>query len=850
MSLLRRNIRFARPVQIMRLSLFLFLIGTLGLVSCSQLMFWRSVSKEEIRNAEEQLIQRIEALLESDPEIDPGNYHDNRVAFERALAAYIAITGKRDRSIIHVDYKGANVIIPVRRIGYYDDLVEGLLADTVGTIWRNVGPVFRDEIIDITTIKRREGYVVAALFSDSIAFFPINDYKSTSSVLHFPRENIKNIRSQKPAGIIDRDSDNKYYFLTTHLDTVFKIDALDSNELAVEYEYPVALSPVAGRSYFLYNREGITHAFSVRDIADDDRTIVLDNRGFLYLKANEDESIIWRSDRSWGDRLFRLEDKKFAVSHPYDNRFMLFEVQPERIDYKGLSPRFHGRVGAITGIMLAGRNGYLASITTEKRNASRYSQLHFVPEEFVRWHDPETISQPVFPDYDSRLVIADNIGDIFDRAHIERNLSQVVWNNIYETMFRYNAIGDLEHNLAASISSDENQRQWTVQLKPDVRFSDGTYLSAEIVRDAWMRNFDVCEKKGCTLRWLSINIDDIRIIDNHTFEIHLDRALPNFPEHLTAPCFQVAKESDQGQWLIGTGPYIITDADRPQSPRSVVSIRNPFFHGGLPMFEEVIFIDRRANIIDYLVDRSDAGALLRNPRAIDFFRGIDDYREVKAKNESIYFLALNPGSPRLRSLDSRKRIVNAFERQAVVTVVTEARSELAVSFFKNPESYEKTVFPRSTLPGGNSLRIYYTRQDPVAEQIALRFAVRLQQEGIAAQSPTGLSMERLQQIRAAGQYDILIDSFLPRFSSDVYNMYDLLQRGYLFDEYLNQKADTLLVTEGDETILEIEQYLVDQRYLYTLIRTSLYAIVPRELNDIEYLDLLTLDLSRAWFPNQ
>jgi len=827
--------------------LFLLCFGTLGLISCSQLMFWKSVSKEEIRQAEEYLVETIDALVEIDPADDPEKYHENRVVFERALAAYLAATGKHDRSLVHIDYRGANILIPVRRIGYHDDFVEVILADTVSQMWQSVGPVFRDDIVDITVIQENESYFVATLFPDSLAAFSINDPESTLLIFNIPSDYRGDIRSQKPAGMIERDNNNKLYFITTHLNTACK---LDINEHPVEYEYPIAISPVAGMPYFSYGHEGINNIFAVRKIADDDRTILLDNRGFLYLKSNDDDTFIWRSERSWGDRLFRVDDNRFAVSHPYENLFVLFEVQPDRIDVKGVSPRFYGSIGAVAGIVLADRKGFLVSITTGKQSVNRYSRLYFVPEDFIRWRDPEVIPQPLFPDYDSHFVVADNIGYIFDRAYIEGNLSQVAWNNIYETLMRYSSDGEPEYNLATSITSDEDRRQWTVHLKPDIRFSNGTYLSSGIVRSSWKRNFEECSKNVCPLNWLSENIENIQIVDDLTFIIYLDRSLPNFLEHLTAPCFQIAKESDTSRWPLGTGPYVITDTDRPHSPRSVSGSRNPFYHGGLPPFVEVIFIERRTNIIDYLVNRVDAGALVRNPRVVDFFGGIDDFKELKAGNRAIYFLALNPGSPRLRSGDSRDRIINAFERQAVETVVTEARSELAVSFFNKIEIHEREVRNSSTLPGENSLRMYYARQDPVAEQIAQRLAVRLQQAGISAQPPTGLSLERMRQIRINGHYDILIDSFLPGFLSTAYNMYDLLHRGFLFDEHLKQMSEELLLSEGDNNVAAIEQYLEEQRYLYTLIRTSLHAIVPRKLNDVEYPDVLVLDLSRAWFPKQ
>lgn len=826
---------------------FLLSIGTLGLISCSQLAFWSSASEEEIRQAEEYLIETIDALMETDPAEDPDRYYRSRAAFERAFAAYLITTGKQDRSMVHIEYKGTSIIIPVRRIEYYDDHVEVLLTDTVSTIWQSVGPVFRGDIVDIKVLQKNKNIFIATLFSDSLVVFSINDPESTPLVFNFPSDNKRDIRSQVSAGLIEGDN-KKLYFITTHLYTAFMLDIIDSNQYPVEFEYPIPIEPVAGRPYFSYDDNDRSNVFAVRYMTDDERTIILDNRGILHLKSNDDDSIIWRSERPWGNRLFRVNDNRFAVAHPDDNVFVLFEVQSNRIDVKGVSPRFHGRVGAVARIILADREGYLVSITTEKHQADRYSQLHFVPQDIIRWRASEAITQPIFPDYDAHFVAVDNIDTIFEVAYIERDIPHIAWYNIYETLLRYNSAGELRYNLAASITSDTLKQVWTIHLRPEVRFSDGTYISAEAVRDSWKRNFEECGKNACTLHWLSESIDEIQIVDNHTFRIHLDRSLPNFPEHLTAPCFQIAKGSVESRWLIGTGPYIITGTDRARSPGRISSRRNLFYHGGLPLVEEITFIDRRTHIIDYLTGRVDAGAIVRHPRVIDFFRGIDDLKELKAGNAAIYFLALNPGTSRLRSIDLRRRIIETFERQAVLTVVTEAHSEIAASFFNTTDIHEREVRKDYTSPGGNSLRIYYALLDPVAEQIAQRLAVRLRQVGISAQSPIGLSLERMKQIRIDGRYDILIDSFIPRFLSPAYNMYDLLQRGYLFDEQLQEMAEGLLLSEDGEKVAKIEHYFEEQCYLYTLIRTSFHAFVPQKLNDVEYSSILTLDLSRAWFP--
>jgi MarR-like DNA-binding transcriptional regulator SgrR of sgrS sRNA len=826
----------------------------IGLSSCSQVYFWRADSeavRAEKENAEQHLFESITILIGIDPASDPEKYYESKTAFEQALEQYLVVMGKQNRSLIHLDYRGTNIIIPIQRIDRYDDTVDLMHSDTVSILWQSIGPTFHDETVDVTVVLDDNGaHKVAVLFSDSLVFFTLRDNGNYGMVHSLPFRNLQAIRSRIPAGMIDIDTTgdgNRVYAVSNHAESSHMLDLSESAIELIEDSYPIEIRPVPGRPYFRFNE--MTEIFGVRYFNATEQMVVLDRQGRLQLNSYRDESIIWQSERRWGNRLFKLGTELIAVTHPSDNLFVLFTIDADSVNVVGVSPRFHGQVSAVARIELSGRDGYLVSLTSGIAHNTRYSQLHFVPSDVVRLQRADTLSEPEFPNYNAEFYIVDNLGDIFESGYLVRGLHPSVWYNVYETPLRYGRTGELHYNLASSVVPDTSGLQWTVSFKENIRFSDGTILTADVVKDSWLGNFTQCLDNNCGDRWLFESIEDILVTDSLTLKIYLNQSQINFKEHLTSPCFYIAKYTDTQDWPIGTGPYMIDRADRRRSPRRVTGERNPYYHGGLAPIERLTFLLQRTDIIDYLTGSGNSGALIREPREIDFFQAIDALSSIQSEIKKTYFLVLNPRSTRLRSVEARTRIVESFQREAVLTAVTGARSEIASSFFRPHNIPHGESITGSTAPITGSITIYYLLQDPVSEQIAQRLTVRLLQVGISAQRPEGLSRERFMRVRANGQYDILVDSVSPIFSLSSYNMYNLLHRGYMFDDFLTEQSGTLLLSDDVYKVDEIEEYIAEKFYMYPLIQTSFHLTLPKYIRNVEYNGALFIDFSGAWIPN-
>jgi oligopeptide transport system substrate-binding protein len=152
----------------------------------------------------------------------------------------------------------------------------------------------------------------------------------------------------------------------------------------------------------------------------------------------------------------------------------------------------------------------------------------------------------------------------------------LVLQNIFAGLVYYEADGKVANELAESIESDDNQT-WTIKIKKDQEFSDGTPVTAESFVDAWQY---AASDPGFENQWWFANFagyndggDDpdnpavvedslsLEVVDDTTFTVELAAPQSDFPTTLGYQVFAPLPESffDDpdafGQNPVGNGPY-------------------------------------------------------------------------------------------------------------------------------------------------------------------------------------------------------------------------------------------------------------------------------------------------------
>ncbi len=164
-------------------------------------------------------------------------------------------------------------------------------------------------------------------------------------------------------------------------------------------------------------------------------------------------------------------------------------------------------------------------------------------------------------------------------------------NAVYDPLMAVAANGTVRPYLAGSMASNAAQDTWTMTLRPDVLFSDGSALTASVVK----ANFDALKASPLAAQALQ-QVSSVETPDAMTVVFTLDGAAPDFPVGLTTQAgYMVGKAMiDQASahpttppTPVGTGPFVYS---RWQVGSSFTATRNPYYwRRGLPYLDQITF---------------------------------------------------------------------------------------------------------------------------------------------------------------------------------------------------------------------------------------------------------------------
>lgn len=157
-------------------------------------------------------------------------------------------------------------------------------------------------------------------------------------------------------------------------------------------------------------------------------------------------------------------------------------------------------------------------------------------------------------------------------------VGSTILEQIFETPFEPPDKPDLPARpvlFAEGLRSENGGQVLSAPVRPDVRFSDGTPLTASLLAEILARSSRLAEQAR-------VEVGAGPRKDRVVF--HLKRPVPRFDHTLSYRYCEVALETGDG--LLGTGPYRLAPDSNPERIRLV---RNPD-HPGAPTLEEVRFV--------------------------------------------------------------------------------------------------------------------------------------------------------------------------------------------------------------------------------------------------------------------
>jgi peptide/nickel transport system substrate-binding protein len=220
---------------------------------------------------------------------------------------------------------------------------------------------------------------------------------------------------------------------------------------------------------------------------------------------------------------------------------------------------------------------------------------------------------------------------------------------IYDTLVRYNAAtAKFEPRTAQSLEPNSDFTEWTLKLKPNIKFTDGTDYNAEAVRFNVERHQKTATSQEYAV--LSQFLDTTTVVDALTVKFKLKTAWANFPISLSAgagmivspTAFQKAGANfNSAPGDAGAGAFKVVSF---KANESLILARNPNYYGGEVYLDEIksVYIPGAEAQLDAL-RTGTIQAVLLGDSAVAAKAASEKFQAINFPYPAGNLLLMNPG---------------------------------------------------------------------------------------------------------------------------------------------------------------------------------------------------------------
>ncbi|CAB1060885.1 ABC transporter, substrate-binding protein (cluster 5, nickel/peptides/opines) [Olavius sp. associated proteobacterium Delta 1] len=349
-----------------------------------------------------------------------------------------------------------------------------------------------------------------------------------------------------------------------------------------------------------------------------------------------------------------------------------------------------------------------------------------------------------------------------------------VMNNMNSLLVRVSRDGTtIEPDLAESWTISPDGKVYTMNLRTNLKFGDGSPLKASDARYSLLRLRD---KEGSVMAGMFTDIDTIDTPDDRTLVINLKQRSAPFLAALAMFSAAVLPEQalkergeDFGSNPAGAGAFNLKEWKRGQY---ISLVKNPYFWEAdrvkLDGVEWSYIPNDNTRILKLQTAEVDAAIFIPFNRAQELDRNKDINVHMDPSSRMDHMLVNHSHKP-LDDLRVRQAIYYALNRQAIVDVVTFEYGKVANSFIPagamhyNPDNFDYPYDPAKAKKlladaavKGLTLDLLVTAGDSVHDQIAVMVKDQLGKAGIDVNI---VKQEEGQQWEStvAGEYDISVN---------------------------------------------------------------------------------------------
>ncbi len=266
--------------------------------------------------------------------------------------------------------------------------------------------------------------------------------------------------------------------------------------------------------------------------------------------------------------------------------------------------------------------------------------------------------------------------------------SQAMLYNVYETLLKTDAEGQLKPLLARSWELSADRTTYTFHLNQAAKFADGTPVTADAVAQNIVRIRDT--GVAAKLKNQMAIVASTRSVDQHTLEVALTRPSNTWLYEMSSTAGMVMNPTGfttLGTATFGSGPLRLKQWNPGES---IVLEKNPAYWGTPVRFDEVVFryfADPNAMNAAMLSDQLDIISNLQAPDALAQFADPARFTVLEGTTNGEVVLGLNNTSPALKDPRVRQAVSKAIDKRALVDTVWNGKGTLIGSMVVPTDPY-------------------------------------------------------------------------------------------------------------------------------------------------------------------